>query len=240
MEVEVEASEKIRQSITNASAEVDLLLEEVESYVDDVGKEYDWESVEAEVEIAKGCLCLERAEENYEAWSDLSQKRYLRGGLERERRSAREIRTDQLITDIWRVRINELEAAKEKGVKLREGGKLEKPIHSVSERLRKAKEFIESLSSWPSLWCLDGSSLRGNFAPDSDVDVLALFPMDAEQLAIEEEIEKRQNSDIGLIDGAIDFHPFFESSVVFQEDPSLLERLRRDIKENAKKMESLS
>lgn len=224
--------DELKQSLVNASPEVDMLIEEVEENVGDLDSYCDREKFMNEVELAKECLCLERAEENFHAWREMSQVTFLGSGPERQRRSAREIRTDQLIEDVWRVRANELRDAEAMGVELRKPGKLETPITSFRERLTTAQQFIESLPVKPTLWCLGGSSLEGNFEPDSDIDITALFSLevnDTNKEIVEEEIEKRKNLDTGLIDGLIDFHPFFESSVVFQKDPKLLERMRREI-----------
>lgn len=230
--------DELKQSLVNASPELNMLLEEIEENVGDLDSHCDREKFMNEVEFAKGCLCLERAEENFHAWRETSQATFLGSGPERQRRSAREIRTDQLIEDVWRIRANELRDAEIMGVKLREPGKLEIPITSFRERLTSAQQFVDSLSVKPSLWCLDGSSLEGNFEPDSDIDITALFSLEVDDTnkgIIEEEIERRRNLDTGLIDGSIDFHPFFESSVVFQRDPSLLKRMRREIEEKSQK-----
>lgn len=232
--------EELKQNLVNASPELDMLLEEIEENVGDLNSYCDREKFMDEVESAKRCLCLERAEENFHAWREMSQVAFLGSGPEKQRRSAREIRTDQSIEDVWRIRANELRDAEATGVKLRKPGKLETPITSFKERLEKAQKFIESLPIKPSLWCLNGSSLEGDFEPDSDIDITALFAIEVNNInkeIIEEEIENRKWPDTGLIDGTIDFHPFFESSTVFQKDRVLLERTRQQIKEKSEKLQ---
>ena len=84
-----------------------------------------------------------------------------------------------------------------------------KKIFETQEaRQKEAEKFVESLSRKPKLWKMTGGSARGDFKPDSDIDITALYEKE-EDVPIDE-ILSRKDPDNDLIDGYIDFHYFSE------------------------------
>lgn len=102
-----------------------------------------------------------------------------------------------------------------------------KAFETEDERQRVAEKFVASLSKKPKLWKLSGSSARGDFKPNSDVDIVALY--EKEQDIPYDEIFARQDQDNDLIDGFIDFHYFSEDWTVYQQNPTLLEELKKSL-----------
>jgi len=105
-----------------------------------------------------------------------------------------------------------------------QSGRLKEPLPSKEERIKTAQAFIQSLSSKPPLWQISGSTARGDFRPDSDIDILALYEHETD--IPEEEILAKRDPENGLIESKIDFHYFAEDWLVFKKDPSLLKQLK--------------
>lgn len=103
--------------------------------------------------------------------------------------------------------------------------KVKKELRAYKERLAEAEKFINSLSRKPALWRLGGSTKEGNFRPDSDLDIYALY--DREEDFPLEEIFARTDSDNDLIDGFIDFHYFAADWEVYERNPDLLEKFKK-------------
>ena len=53
--------------------------------------------------------------------------------------------------------------------------KVKNELRTYEGRLAEAEKFINSLSRKPVLWRLGGSTKEGNFRPDSDLDIYALY-----------------------------------------------------------------
>lgn len=89
-------------------------------------------------------------------------------------------------------------------------------------RIEAARLFIESLSSKPLYWKVSGSTKAGNFRPDNDIDIDALY--EKKEAIPYNEISSRMDSDNGLVDEYIDFHYFAKDWKVYEHDPELLKK----------------
>ncbi len=96
-------------------------------------------------------------------------------------------------------------------------------------RIKAAREFIESLSVRPLMWKISQSSARGDFRPDSDIDVDGLYEHD-EDIPYSE-LAARRDPDNGLVDGYIDFHYFAKDWKVYEYDPELLRNFEKTFSE---------
>jgi len=92
-------------------------------------------------------------------------------------------------------------------------------------REKAAREFIESLSAKPLKWKISGSSARGDFRPDSDIDVDGLYERDSD--VPYGELSARRDPENGLIDGYIDYHYFAKDWKVYEYDPELLKKFEK-------------
>ena len=111
-------------------------------------------------------------------------------------------------------------------------GKIEKEqverFKTKEDRLEAAQKFIQSLDPPPLHWKLSGSTESGEFEPDSDIDVIALYEKD-EDIPYDD-IFKRMHPN-GLFDGHIDFHYFSKNWGVYQHDPELLKQLEESFED---------
>jgi predicted nucleotidyltransferase len=105
--------------------------------------------------------------------------------------------------------------------------KAKKSFETKEEREKEAEKFINSLSVKPKIWKMTGSSARGDFRPDSDVDITVLY--EKEEDIPYDEIFVRQDPNNDLIDGFIDFHSFGEDWIIYQQKPELLEELKKSL-----------
>ena len=104
-----------------------------------------------------------------------------------------------------------------------------KKFESKEAREKAAREFIESLSCRPLKWKISGSTARGDFRPDSDIDVDGLYEHDDD--IHYEEMNARRDPDRGLIDGYIDYHYFAKDWKVYKYDPELLRNFEKTFSE---------
>ena len=95
------------------------------------------------------------------------------------------------------------------------------------KRFEVAKQFISKLQPSPITWYVSGSTARGDFRPDSDLDIVALWEKDEEIPLL-----PKENDFLFSFGGYnIDLHSFAKDWVVFKLDPNLLVKIFPDLKE---------
>jgi len=80
------------------------------------------------------------------------------------------------------------------------------------ERYQVAESFISSLPTKPLKWYVGGSTQRGDFREDSDIDIFALF-------------EHSKDEPLTFLEDTfpIDFHTYAKDWLVYKYNPQLLE-----------------
>jgi predicted nucleotidyltransferase len=97
------------------------------------------------------------------------------------------------------------------------------------KRFEVAKEFISQLQTPPLSWHVSGSTARGDFRPNSDLDITALWERD-EDIPLPSE----ENNFLFPFGGyKIDLHSFAKEWLVFKLNPDLLGKIFPDLKEEA-------
>lgn len=96
-----------------------------------------------------------------------------------------------------------------------------------ARRFEVAREFISTLSSPPVVWYVSGSTARGDFRPDSDIDITALWQKN-------EDIpwpSKEDDYKFPFGGYKIDLYSFAKDWRVFQLDPELLLKIFPELRE---------
>ncbi|GAI21327.1 unnamed protein product [marine sediment metagenome] len=97
------------------------------------------------------------------------------------------------------------------------------PIPRRVEQLRRldvAEKFVSTLRPAPKSWYVSGSTSRGDFRVDSDIDITALWEHRQDEPVFEEPV---------VFGGyVIDLHSFAKDWLVFQYNPGLLKHIFPD------------
>lgn len=95
---------------------------------------------------------------------------------------------------------------------------------SLSEkyiRYKVADKFMSFLTIQPIWWVVEGSTSRGDFRPDSDIDIFCIFNCSADI-----PFPKEENDFMFLLDGyEIDLQSFSKDWFIFKLKPDLLESI---------------